>query len=129
MLCYSTFPGSESDEKLERYSWCLEHVAEPGFGRIKLEYTVSRWRKIQHFYSYENEIKLNPQAGSQWDGLRHFGHTETGLYYNNTPHNDFLRTDHIGVDRKSGIATGDLDTNISSETKVRVAASSAKAYF
>ncbi|ORY03953.1 putative cyclase-domain-containing protein [Clohesyomyces aquaticus] len=82
-------------------NWGLEHVAEPGFGRIRLEHKIIDWRKIQDYYSYDDEIKLNPQAGSQWDGLRHFGHTETGLYYNNIHHDDLLQTDRIGIDHWS----------------------------
>ena len=112
---------------LNRYSWGLEHVSEPGFGRIKLEHTIIDWRKIQDYYSYDDEIKLNPQAGSQWDGLRHFGHTETGLYYNNVHHDDLLATDRIGIDRKLIVATGCLEL-IDPQIGVNAVASSAEAY-
>ncbi|KAF2467021.1 uncharacterized protein BDR25DRAFT_376619 [Lindgomyces ingoldianus] len=36
-------------------NWGLEHVAEPGFGRIRVEHNIIDWRKTQHYYSYEGE--------------------------------------------------------------------------
>lgn len=68
---------------------------------IGLSDKIIDWRKVQdEYYSFDDEVRLNPQAGSQWDGLRHFGHTETGLYYNNIHHDELLSTNRIGVDRK-----------------------------
>ncbi|KAJ3768262.1 hypothetical protein FB446DRAFT_287921 [Lentinula raphanica] len=34
----------------------------------------------------DDEIHINTQSGTQWDGLRHFGIQEHGVFYNNTPH-------------------------------------------
>jgi len=32
----------------------------------------------------DDEIHINSQSGSQWDGLRHYGIIEHGVFYNNT---------------------------------------------
>ncbi|KIM49861.1 hypothetical protein M413DRAFT_21984 [Hebeloma cylindrosporum] len=32
----------------------------------------------------DDEIHINSQSGSQWDGMRHFGILEHGVFYNNT---------------------------------------------
>lgn len=32
----------------------------------------------------DDEIRINSQSGSQWDGMRHFGIIEHGVFYNNT---------------------------------------------
>lgn len=44
---------------------------------------------------------MNTQSGSQWDGLRHFGHGPTGFYYNGTHHDDLIQSKHIGTDHWS----------------------------
>jgi len=33
----------------------------------------------------DDGIHMNTQSGTQWDGLRHFGIVEHGVFYNNTP--------------------------------------------
>lgn len=30
----------------------------------------------------DDELHMNTQSGSQWDGLRHFGVVEHGVFYN-----------------------------------------------
>lgn len=32
----------------------------------------------------DDELHMNTQSGSQWDGMRHFGVVEHGVFYNNT---------------------------------------------
>lgn len=53
------------------------------------------------FFSYDDEISVNTQAGSQWDGIRHWGHQETGTYYNNVKHADVPKAEQLGIDQWS----------------------------
>jgi len=82
-------------------NWSLDRVHEPGFNRVKPTFDVFDWHKISDWYSYDDSIVINTQSGSQWDGLRHFGHTETGFYYNGHHHDELLKGDHIGIDHWS----------------------------
>ncbi|KAF2665807.1 hypothetical protein BT63DRAFT_463993 [Microthyrium microscopicum] len=84
-------------------NWGMEKLHEPGFNRTKLQHKIVDWRKKPGFtfYSYDDEITVNTQAGSQWDGLRHWGHTETGLYYNGIHHDDLIQSTHLGIDHWS----------------------------
>ena len=45
-----------------------------------------------------SQITINTQVGSQWDGLRHWGHTKTGMYYGGIKHEDLLKTERLGID-------------------------------
>jgi len=38
----------------------------------------------------DDEIHINTQSGTQWDGLRHFALQEHGVFYNNTPHESMI---------------------------------------
>ncbi|OAP58543.1 hypothetical protein AYL99_07633 [Fonsecaea erecta] len=83
-------------------NWPIDHVHEPGFDRIKPTINITDWRaKGSPWYSYDDEISINTQSGSQWDGLRHWGHSGTGLYYNRIHHDELLKTDRIGIDHWS----------------------------
>lgn len=102
----------------ELHSWPLDRVHEPSFDRPNLHVTVKDWKKEGGpWYCYDDEIKLNTQSGSQWDGLRrsfmdellslatdtmigHWGHSVTGMYYNGIPHESVLDTSHLGVERE-----------------------------
>jgi len=63
-----------------------------------VKHTIIDWRKHSTLWSYDDEITINTQAGSQWDGLRHWGHSEYGLYYQGIHHDDLWKGDHIGLD-------------------------------
>ncbi|KKP01034.1 hypothetical protein THAR02_06856 [Trichoderma harzianum] len=83
-------------------NWPLDRVHEPSFDRPNLHVTVKDWKKEGGpWYCYDDEIKLNTQSGSQWDGLRHWGHSVTGMYYNGIPHESLLDTSHLGVEHWS----------------------------
>lgn len=53
-------------------NWGLEKLHEPGYGRAVLNHKFINWREKENypFYSYDDEITVNTQTGSQWDGLR-----------------------------------------------------------
>jgi hypothetical protein len=50
--------------------WRLNQPQVPGFGRMKFEHTIKHKepRTVN-----DDEVKLNTQSSSQWDGFRHFG--------------------------------------------------------
>jgi hypothetical protein len=85
-------------------NWGLEKVHEPAVGRCRFEHkVVDLGRQMgSAIYSWDDEVRLNTQSGSQWDGLRHWGHTETGLYYNGTRHEDLIASPHLGMDHIDG---------------------------
>lgn len=52
-------------------SWSVEYIKEPGYMRMAPKHTVVNWMdRPNGVYSYDDEISINTQSGSQWDGLR-----------------------------------------------------------
>ena len=49
------------------------------------------------FVANDDEIAVNTQAGSQWDGLKHWGHQKSGLYYNGLKHSDIPDAKDNGI--------------------------------
>lgn len=107
-------------------NWGLENLSCPGFGRKKLAHTFVDWRtntrisgeelskhewkegEGKGFYTYDDEVGFNTQCGSQWDGLRHWGHSKTGLYYNGLKHEEVLRSGMLGMEREFASPTPSL---------------------
>lgn len=56
-------------------NWSTDRVHDPGFGRVKPAVNVIDWHKVSDWYSYDDEITMNTQSGSQWDGLRKYSHS------------------------------------------------------
>jgi hypothetical protein len=48
-------------------NWGLEKIHHPGFGRTPLKHKFVDWRKKEdfHFFSYDDEITVNTQAGNE----------------------------------------------------------------
>lgn len=46
-------------------NWGLEKIHQPGFGRTALQHKIVNWREKEgfDFYSYDDEITVNTQAG------------------------------------------------------------------
>jgi hypothetical protein len=65
--CYATVE-IRTDSVL--HSWSLDRVHEPGFDRVKPAFEVFDWHKKSAWYSYDDQVVINTQSGSQWDGLR-----------------------------------------------------------
>ncbi|KAG5735472.1 hypothetical protein E4T56_gene12858 [Termitomyces sp. T112] len=65
-------------------NWPLNFPEKPLFNRktpeIKTKLREEKFRVVR-----DDEIHINTQSGSQWDGLRHYGVVDHGVYYNNTP--------------------------------------------
>ena len=76
-------------------NWSMDHIHEPGFTREKLQHNFKDLKPLG-FISCDDIISVNTQAGSQWDGLRHWGHQKTELYYNNLKHDEILKSKKDG---------------------------------
>lgn len=90
-------------------NWSLNRVHKPGFGRIALEHEIIDWKNQygSEMFCFDDVVRINTQAGSQWDGLRHWGHGDTGLYYGGTHHDELLASGRLGIDgwsKRGGIA-------------------------
>ncbi|KAI6784013.1 uncharacterized protein J7T54_004559 [Emericellopsis cladophorae] len=81
-------------------NWGLDKLSEPTLGRSVLKHELVDWRTKPgfDFYSWDDEISFNTQTGSQWDGLRHWGDAQTGLYYNGHKHDEVTRGKHLGIE-------------------------------
>ena len=80
----------------------MECVHEPGFHREKLQHTLKDLRPLG-FVAFDDIIHVNTQAGSQWDGFRHWAHQETALFYNNLTAEELLdpgNTEKNGIHRE-----------------------------
>lgn len=84
-------------------NWGIERMEKPFGARAALKHDFVDWRQNPkyRFYAFDDAISFNTQVGSQWDGLRHWGHTETGLYYNGIYHDDLLASKHLGLEHWS----------------------------
>jgi hypothetical protein len=58
-------------------NWELEIPNPPLFKRLAMKHTIHRRRTNVFDDIYDN---FNTQSSSQWDGLRHCGHTQYGFY-------------------------------------------------
>ncbi|KAJ7071791.1 putative cyclase-domain-containing protein [Mycena belliarum] len=66
-------------------NWPLNFPDKPVFGRLPPEINLIQKQKEGRRYSRDDEIHINTQSGTQWDGLRHFSVLEHEMFYNNTP--------------------------------------------
>ncbi|KAK0386768.1 hypothetical protein NLU13_6604 [Sarocladium strictum] len=81
-------------------NWGLDKLHDETFGRSVLRHEFVDWREKPGFafYSWDDEIAINTQTGSQWDGLRHWGHSKTGCYYNGHKHDEVTKGGHLGIE-------------------------------
>ncbi|KAJ7612090.1 putative cyclase-domain-containing protein [Roridomyces roridus] len=66
-------------------NWPLNFPNKPMFGRKAPEINMIQKKADGHLYARDDEIHINTQSGTQWDGLRHFPILEHEIFYNNTP--------------------------------------------
>lgn len=68
-------------------NWPLNFPDKPMFGRQAPKMSVLNvgGKIATPEMIRDDEIHINTQSGTQWDGLRHFGILEHGVFYNNTP--------------------------------------------
>ncbi|CCM04546.1 uncharacterized protein FIBRA_06727 [Fibroporia radiculosa] len=72
-------------------NWPVNFPNKPLFGRQPPH--VKMWSKEPAIN--DDALHINTQSGSQWDGLRHYGLLEHGIFYNNTPTDFFQRGDLV----------------------------------
>ncbi|KAJ7237737.1 putative cyclase-domain-containing protein [Mycena haematopus] len=65
-------------------NWPLNFPEKPMFERKSPEINMTI-REPQIYGVRDDEIHINTQSGTQWDGMRHFPILEHGVFYNNTP--------------------------------------------
>jgi len=64
-------------------NWPINFPEKPLFKRKTPEIKMIIKREEQGM-PRDDEIHMNSQSGSQWDGMRHYGIIEHGVFYNNT---------------------------------------------
>lgn len=57
----------------------------------------------------DEEIHVNSQSGTQWDGLRHFGHLSLNCFYQGIPRKDVQS--HYGEQHHTHNPHADLKSN------------------
>ncbi|KAJ7041919.1 putative cyclase-domain-containing protein [Mycena alexandri] len=65
-------------------NWPLNFPEKPMFERKSPEINM-KLREPQIYGVRDDEIHINTQSGTQWDGMRHFPILEHGVFYNNIP--------------------------------------------
>jgi len=65
-------------------NWPLNFPEKPMFERKSPEINM-KLREPQIYGVRDDEIHMNTQSGTQWDGMRHFPILEHGVFYNNIP--------------------------------------------
>jgi hypothetical protein len=77
--------------------WPLHNVQFPGFNRKELQKKKIDFLDFSDLVALDNEICMNTQSGSQWDGLNHFAHQASRNYYNGLTHEEALRSNRNGM--------------------------------
>jgi hypothetical protein len=65
--------------------WSLDNVNFPAVGRKTFEHKIVDLGPYG-FTALDDEVHMNTQSGSQWDGLKHAAHHGTKMYYNGVTH-------------------------------------------
>lgn len=106
-MSYSRQNPSDNTHFPDLKSLPLDEPGVPVFKRKPLEHTIIDNSSFSASQSYDDVISINTQAGSQWDGLRHVVHEESGHLYNGTSKTEIkgsASTTKLGIDREYFIA-------------------------
>jgi hypothetical protein len=92
--------------------WPLHNIEYPTFGRFPCQHKIKDLAE-EGFVAFDDEITLNTQTSSQWDGLKHvssiinyfastltllqWGIQKSKLYYNGLKHEDALKQTTLGT--------------------------------
>ncbi|EXJ56824.1 hypothetical protein A1O7_07168 [Cladophialophora yegresii CBS 114405] len=67
-------------------NWSSDNCQTPHSNRRPPSHKIMSLREAQGndcpWIGHDDEVNMNTQSGSQWDGLRHWAHQPTGLFYN-----------------------------------------------
>ncbi|KAJ9479267.1 hypothetical protein PHBOTO_002753 [Pseudozyma hubeiensis] len=68
--------------------WGLDSVDVPANQRKHFHHQVIDLHSKLGVYATDDEVHLNTQTSSQWDGFNHFAHQATHMYYGGVKHDD-----------------------------------------
>ncbi|KAF9473392.1 hypothetical protein BDN70DRAFT_867431 [Pholiota conissans] len=85
--------------KLCSLNWELHKPFPAGYKRNGLEHNVFRMPEIKGSYVMDDEIHMNTQCGSQWDGFRHWSYYKTGQFYNDLHVSEVLGLEGDGKEK------------------------------
>lgn len=74
--------------------WPLDSMSAPCFGRRPLAHTIKH--KAPRVVN-DDELVLNTQSSSQWDGFRHFGYQTESVYFNGRTQEEVMNTTVNGI--------------------------------
>ncbi|KAK4951212.1 hypothetical protein LTR10_010185 [Elasticomyces elasticus] len=78
-------------------NWQLDKVHTPGFGRKATEHRFIDLKPAGGHPVHDDELHINTQSGSQWDGFKHYGHGASDCYYNGLKHADVMTSTDNGI--------------------------------
>ncbi|KAJ9646723.1 hypothetical protein H2204_000415 [Knufia peltigerae] len=85
----------------------LDQFEQAYAGREGFQHTIIDYKGDNpgglNFYGHDDVLRFNTQGSSQWDGLRHVGIQESGLYYNGVRHEDMKKGGKLGTHKRGGI--------------------------
>ncbi|SNX88153.1 uncharacterized protein MEPE_06864 [Melanopsichium pennsylvanicum] len=68
--------------------WGLDSVDVPANKRMRFHHNIIDLEQRLSVYATDDEVHLNTQTSSQWDGFNHFAHQESKVYYGGVKHED-----------------------------------------
>ncbi|KAF4615241.1 hypothetical protein D9613_002630 [Agrocybe pediades] len=71
-------------------NWELHKPFPAAFGRKGLEHKVFWMKAVKSTFVVDDEVSMNTQCGSQWDGFKHFSYYATHQFYNGLDVEDVL---------------------------------------
>ncbi|KIX01613.1 uncharacterized protein Z518_09339 [Rhinocladiella mackenziei CBS 650.93] len=66
-------------------NWSLDNCETPHSNRRRPSHRIM---PLPDWIGHDDEVEMNTQSGSQWDGFRHWAHQPSRMYYNGVPHAD-----------------------------------------
>jgi len=63
-------------------NWEQHKPFPAGYRRKSLEHNVFLMRAVDATFVVDDEVSMNTQCGSQWDGFKHWSYYETGPFWN-----------------------------------------------
>lgn len=81
--------------------WYLNKPSHPSFGRPSFGWKIENRRHPdgQKRTVNDDELHINTQSSSQWDGFRHYGYQQAKRYYGGRTQEDVEGSEVIGIDR------------------------------
>ncbi|TKA23881.1 hypothetical protein B0A50_07016 [Salinomyces thailandicus] len=87
-------------------NWSMENCPVPQAGRKGPQHRIL---ELDGFVGHDDEVEMNTQGGSQWDGFRHWAYQPTGQFYNGLSRSEMMKdmsNGQNGIDRWSSEGGG-----------------------